>query len=435
MIWKYEPKQDPAVIPVMYCDTVNRGVAYGNGKIFQYQADTTLVALDAATGEVVWQVQNGDPSIAETGTSAPMVYKNLVFVGISGAEFGVRGSLTAYDTETGERTTVADGIPSGANPELGDQVGAADVAFIGSTLYLLLTHGGEEWGFPDTPTGIYRVEDDGDLDLVADIGEFNKDNPVEAITSGSQVDIEVGGNPYAMITRGDVFYVSDGNHNRLLRVSTGGDISEITEFPDHPVSTGIASTDSGPFYVGYLGRAPFLPADGKVVSVDASSGAITEIASGEPMITGVQQAADGSLYALQFNDTEDAGEAFFAPGTGKVLTVNDDGTMSPLITGLSFATFMEFDGDTLYIANAGITPGGQIIKVENFSTVEPPAEPTPAPTTAPPAPTATPAGGVTAPDTGAGSAGGSSVLPMAALLAIGAIVLLSGGAALVTRRR
>ncbi|HSA79781.1 MAG TPA: PQQ-dependent dehydrogenase, methanol/ethanol family, partial [Geminicoccaceae bacterium] len=63
----------------------------------------TLVALDAATGEVVWQVQNGDPSIAETGTSAPMIYKNLVFVGVSGAEFGVRGSLTAYDTETGEQ--------------------------------------------------------------------------------------------------------------------------------------------------------------------------------------------------------------------------------------------------------------------------------------------------------------------------------------------
>jgi PQQ-dependent dehydrogenase (methanol/ethanol family) len=51
---------------------------------------------------VVWQVKNGDPSKAETGTSAPMVYKNLVFVGISGAEFGVRGSLTAYDTESGD---------------------------------------------------------------------------------------------------------------------------------------------------------------------------------------------------------------------------------------------------------------------------------------------------------------------------------------------
>ena len=51
IVWKYEPKQDPNVIPVMCCDTVNRGVAYGDGKIFLHQADTTLVALDAKTGQ------------------------------------------------------------------------------------------------------------------------------------------------------------------------------------------------------------------------------------------------------------------------------------------------------------------------------------------------------------------------------------------------
>ena len=54
IVWKYEPKQDPNVIPVMCCDTVNRGVAYGDGKIFLHQADTTLVALDAKTGKVEW---------------------------------------------------------------------------------------------------------------------------------------------------------------------------------------------------------------------------------------------------------------------------------------------------------------------------------------------------------------------------------------------
>ena len=47
IIWKYEPKQDPNVIPVMCCDTVNRGVAYADGKIFLHQADTSVVALDA----------------------------------------------------------------------------------------------------------------------------------------------------------------------------------------------------------------------------------------------------------------------------------------------------------------------------------------------------------------------------------------------------
>ena len=55
--WKYEPKQDPAVIPQMCCDTVNRGLAYADGKVFLQQADSTLVALDAKTGKVVWQSQ------------------------------------------------------------------------------------------------------------------------------------------------------------------------------------------------------------------------------------------------------------------------------------------------------------------------------------------------------------------------------------------
>jgi lanthanide-dependent methanol dehydrogenase len=103
IIWKYEPKQDPNVVPVMCCDTVTRGVAYGDGKIFLYQADTTLVALKAESGKVVWSVKNGDPSKGETGTSAPQVVKDKVLVGISGGEFGVRGSLTAYDLKTGKR--------------------------------------------------------------------------------------------------------------------------------------------------------------------------------------------------------------------------------------------------------------------------------------------------------------------------------------------
>jgi PQQ-dependent dehydrogenase (methanol/ethanol family) len=103
ILWKYEPKQDPNVIPVMCCDTVNRGLSYGDGKIFLHQADTTLVALDAKDGKVVWQAKNGDPAKGETGTSAPMVIKDKVMVGISGGEFGVNCHVTAYDLKTGKR--------------------------------------------------------------------------------------------------------------------------------------------------------------------------------------------------------------------------------------------------------------------------------------------------------------------------------------------
>jgi PQQ-dependent dehydrogenase (methanol/ethanol family) len=103
IIWEYEPKQNPDVIPVMCCDTVNRGPAYADGTIFLHQADTTLVALDAKTGEVKWKVVNGDPTKGETGTSAPMVVKDKVIVGISGGEFGVQCHVTAYDIKDGSQ--------------------------------------------------------------------------------------------------------------------------------------------------------------------------------------------------------------------------------------------------------------------------------------------------------------------------------------------
>jgi lanthanide-dependent methanol dehydrogenase len=103
ILWKYEPKQDPSVIPVMCCDTVNRGVAYGDGKIILAQADTTVVALDPKTGQQVWSVKNGDPKKGETMTSAPMVVKDKVIVGISGGEFGVPGHVTAYNLKDGSK--------------------------------------------------------------------------------------------------------------------------------------------------------------------------------------------------------------------------------------------------------------------------------------------------------------------------------------------
>lgn len=103
IVWKYEPKQDPNVIPVMCCDTVNRGLAYGDGKIILHQADTTLVALDAKTGQVAWSATNGNPAKGETGTSSALVVKDKVMVGISGGEFGVQCHLTAYDLKTGKQ--------------------------------------------------------------------------------------------------------------------------------------------------------------------------------------------------------------------------------------------------------------------------------------------------------------------------------------------
>jgi lanthanide-dependent methanol dehydrogenase len=102
ILWKYEPRQDPNVIPIMCCDTVNRGVAYADGKVFLHQADTTLVALDAKTGKVIWSVMDGEAGKGQSGTDAPFVFKDKVLVGVSGGEFGVRGWVSAYNIKDGK---------------------------------------------------------------------------------------------------------------------------------------------------------------------------------------------------------------------------------------------------------------------------------------------------------------------------------------------
>lgn len=102
ILWEYVPVQDyDETVPVMCCDTVNRGLGYGDGKIFLQQADTVLVALDMKTGEKIWSVKNGEPKMGQTNTNAPHVIKDKVITGISGAEFGVRCWLAAYDINDG----------------------------------------------------------------------------------------------------------------------------------------------------------------------------------------------------------------------------------------------------------------------------------------------------------------------------------------------
>lgn len=115
--WFYEPQQDEAeTVPVMCCDIVNRGLGYSMGQIYLQQADTTLVALNAKTGEVNWSVKNGSevtgdvnskpgigvgPASGHTNTNAPHPMKDKVITGCSGAEFGVRCWIAAYNAKDG----------------------------------------------------------------------------------------------------------------------------------------------------------------------------------------------------------------------------------------------------------------------------------------------------------------------------------------------
>jgi alcohol dehydrogenase (cytochrome c) len=102
-LWKYVPElTDIAALPLC-CGQVNRGVGFGAGKVFVGQLDAKLVALDAATGQVAWSVQVDDPRAGYSETLAPLFWNGMVFVGVSGAEYEIRGHATAYDANSGQQ--------------------------------------------------------------------------------------------------------------------------------------------------------------------------------------------------------------------------------------------------------------------------------------------------------------------------------------------
>lgn len=102
LLWTYDPKVDRSRGVFGCCDVVNRGVAVWKGKVYVGTFDGRLVALDAKTGEPVWETQTFDLGKAYSITGAPRVIKGKVIIGNGGAEYGVRGYFSAYDAETGE---------------------------------------------------------------------------------------------------------------------------------------------------------------------------------------------------------------------------------------------------------------------------------------------------------------------------------------------
>ncbi len=120
-LWTYDPKVDQARGVKACCDVVNRGVAFWKGQLFVGTIDGRLVSLDAATGKEIWGQQTLDTKGNGTITGVPRVVKDKVIIGFGGAEFGVRGYVTAYDAATGKQAWRFYTVP---NPE-GKADGAA----------------------------------------------------------------------------------------------------------------------------------------------------------------------------------------------------------------------------------------------------------------------------------------------------------------------
>ncbi len=116
VLWKYERELPGDVYPHLCCDVNNRGMAPYKDKVYLATLDAHVVALNNATGKVVWDKQVGDYTYSESFTIMPMALRNKIILGTAGAEYGVRGWITALDADTGNEVWKTYTIPAPGEP-------------------------------------------------------------------------------------------------------------------------------------------------------------------------------------------------------------------------------------------------------------------------------------------------------------------------------
>ena len=277
-------------------------------------------------------------------------------VGPDGALYvteGAAGRISRVNPKTGAVTTFASGLPIWVFPPIG---GAMDIAFIGRTAYVLVTVVGPEvGGNVNDVVGIYRVNGPHSFTVIADIGAFSLANPPNtpfSVPTGVQ---------YALETYRGGFLVTDGHHNRVLRVTLDGEITELITF-GNIVPTGLA-VSGNTIYMAEAGPVPHLPENGKVVSFGPKRPTATEVASGARLLVDVEFGHGHTLYALSQGVHSSGIEGGPAdPDTGALVKVNRDGTFAVIVDGLDRPTSLEFIGNTAYV----VTLTGEIWKIEGI---------------------------------------------------------------------
>lgn len=136
LIWRFDPQVSRAWVAAhACCDAVSRGVAVWEGKVIAATLDGRLIALDAGSGELLWSTLTIDPDEPYTITGAPRVVKGNVIIGNSGADYGVRGYVSAYAADSGELVWRFYTVPG--NPAKPQESAALEMA--------VQTWHGEEW--------------------------------------------------------------------------------------------------------------------------------------------------------------------------------------------------------------------------------------------------------------------------------------------------
>jgi hypothetical protein len=316
---------------------------------------TSSVIIAAVSAVSAASVYVAGPAAATTTTTSRV---HLLASGLDGAlgstigpdgalyvVEGVAGKITRINRHTGARRTIVDALPKRV-AEIG---GAMDVAFLGHTPYVLVTLVSPDVGGTSVD-GIYRVDGRHHVTVIADIGAFSLAHPPTTpffIPTGVQ---------FAMQPYRHGFLVTDGHHNRVLRVRLDGRISQVATYGD-VVPTGLEKRGHT-VYVAQAGPVPHLPQNGRILRLRAPAGH-SPVASGAPLLVDVE-AGCGGLFALsQGTFTPGHPEGSPAdPNTGAIVRVRGH-MLVPVLSGLDRPTSLEIVGRTGYV----VTLTGEVLRI------------------------------------------------------------------------
>jgi hypothetical protein len=267
---------------------------------------------------------------------------------------------------TGIVSRVVTGLPSAQGNAMlpGFVIGAADVAFLGETLYVLLAGGGCAHGNQNIPVSVLRVNPNGSWTPIANLSAFLAANPV----ANPPIDFDPDGTWYSLVAAKGNLYALNPNQGDLDRITPQGQITRVIDTSaeyGHFVPAALAY--HGNFYVGQLGTFPIVPGAASILKVTPSGQSKIDT-SGLTAMLGITFDNRGRLYVLQLTTVP----GLFDVGSGVVVRVNPNGSRETIATGLSFPSGITFGPDgALYVSNFGfglvteLPPNsGQIVRIQ-----------------------------------------------------------------------
>ena len=238
-------------------------------------------------------------------------------------------------------TTVVKGLVSTLWEEAGWIWGAMDVAFLGDEAYALLSGAGPSNFSPSSFSGVFKLNADGTMTLVADLTTWLPQHPPAFVppdygSDGSLFDLEAAG---------DALLLSEAVGGQLLRVTPAGDIATVADLSEgHLVPTGIAVDAEGNAYVGFETAAPYGDGNSKVVKV-TPDGTVSDAWTGLTVVTDVAFGPDGALYAAEMATGFTEGVADMPPDSGRIVRQTGPDTLEPVVSDLPYPVHIGFDAD------------------------------------------------------------------------------------------